>query len=128
MERKYLLKVIEKHFFVLNKEEIGQQITKTDFKLPDFLVKALQTQDDKLNAISNLSQLTEHFAKAINNVRNRILKQNEKSLHFDPLENEGIFDDALLLISIYYHYSAAMGSAVTADFIRLVLLKKVLLT
>lgn len=128
MERQYLLKVIEKHFYVLSKEEIAQQITKADFQLPDFLVEALQTQDVKLNAISNLSTLNEIFFKAMDDVRKRIFKQDVKSFHLDPLENESIFDDALLLISVYYHYQATIGTAATADFIRLVLIKKTLLT
>ena len=128
MERTYLLRVIEKHFFVLSKEEIAQKITEANFKLPDFLVEALQKQDPRLNAISNLSMVNTSFTNALIEVKGHILNQNEKNCLSDPMESEEIFDDTLLLISCYYHYSAIICMGAMVDFIRLVLTKKVLLT
>lgn len=127
MKREYLLKVIEKHFFVLSKEEIAEQIKETHyFELPDFLVEALQTQDQRLNSISNLTTVHMVVAKVIDDVSKRI-SAGKTDLYLAQ-ERDELRDDTLLLISIYYHYPAFMASSLAADFIQLVLLKKILLT
>ena len=127
MKREYLLKVIEKHFFVLSKEEIAEQIKETHyFKLPDFLVEALQTQDPRLNSISNLTTVHMVVAKTIDDVSKQISSQ-KADLCFD-LNRDELRDDTLLLISIYYHYPAFVSNSLIADFIWQVLLKKILLT
>lgn len=127
MDRQYLLKVIEKHFFVLSKEEIAEKIKDTRyFKLPDFLVEALQTQDPRLNAVSNLTTVHMIVTKVFEDVSKHIAGQ-KLDLCFSLDRNE-LREDVLLLISIYYHYSAFVTDALIADFIQLVLVKKLLLT
>lgn len=127
MNREYLLKVIEKHFFVLSKEEIAEQIAKTHyFKLPDFLVEALQTQDPRLNSISNLTTIHMSIVKIIETLSKRISSE-KANLCFD-LERDELRDDTLLLISAHYHYPAFVTTSLFADFIQIVLLKKILLT
>jgi len=127
MNRQYLLKVIEKHFFVLSKEEIAEKIKDSHyFKLPDFLVDALQTQDQRLNSVSNLTMVHMIVAKVFDDI-SKLIAEQKLDLCFDSDRND-LRNDALLLISIYYHYFAFVTDAVIADFIQLVLVKKILLT
>jgi hypothetical protein len=126
MKREYLLKVIEKHFFVLSKEEIAEQIKADKLDFPDFLVNALETQDACLDDANRLKIINPYFCDAISDVRERINNLRDKQL--TVWGKEKLFDNTLLLISVYYHYSAVSFNNVMADFIRLVLLEKVLLT
>ena len=49
MTREYLLKVIEKHFWVLSKDEIAKQIANANVDLPDSIRDMLVIQDAELN-------------------------------------------------------------------------------
>ena len=129
MTREYLLKVIEKHFWVLSKEEIAKQIAKNrvSLYLPDYLVNMLQAQDEKLdNAPEFSKQLHPLFCEACHKITEQIEEMEKGNLTI--LGREKLFDDCLLFISIYYHYSAVLLPNVMADFLRQVLMKKILLT
>lgn len=127
MTREYLLKVIEKHFWVLSKDEIAKQIGDAKLLLPDCFVEALQKQDPMLDDEEKRKYLHPLFYAAAEDIR----------ASFDLLGNvnfvavfdrEKLFDRTLLVISIFYHYSAVLLPNVMADFLRDVLLKKILLT
>jgi hypothetical protein len=110
---------------VLSKDEIAKQITEKNFNLPDFLISMLQMQDERLdNEAEYLKVLHPLFCEAECGLVNRISKFETRFI----FERERLFDDCLLLISIYYHYSAVLVPNVMADFLRLVLMKKILLT
>lgn len=127
MERAYLLKVIDKHFWALSKEEIAAQATSNNFGLPEFLIEALQKQDAKLDNTENLKLFHPYFTDVVNEVREGIISADENR-HNTPKQRERLFDQSLWLISVYYRYSAVMNNTLIADFIRLILMRKVLLT
>lgn len=126
MTREYLLKVIEKHFFVLSKEEIAEQIGDAKLLLPDWFVEALQKQDPMLDDEEKRKYLHPLFYTAAEDIRASFdLLGNVNFVVFD---REKLFDRTLLVISIFYHYPAVLLPNVMADFLRDVLLKKILLT
>lgn len=123
--RTYLLKMIEKHFFVLSKDEVSNM--EAGFELSDYLVGMLKRQDANLNNEEKyLSLLHPSFAQAEQEIVSRIEMLDKNKLNV--WEQEKLFKDCLLFISIYYHYSAVLYPNVMANFLRLVLLKKILLT
>ena len=126
MTREYLLKVIEKHFFVLSKDEISAQIKEAKLKLPDFLVEALETQHLELDNEEKQRIFHPYFCDTIEEVRGHIVSLEQENLTI--WGRERLFDETLLFISIYYHYSAVLLPNVMADFLRLILMKKILLT
>lgn len=126
MTREYLLKVIEKHFFVLSKKEIAEQIGDAKLQLPDWFVEALQKQDPMLDDEERRRYLHPLFYAAVEDVRASFdLLGN---LNFLIWDREKLFDNTLLVISIFYHYPAVLLPNVMVDFLRDVLLKKILLT
>ena len=126
MTREYLLRVIDKHFWVLSKNEIADQIAAVDLSLPDFVVNALQKQLFSLDDAEKIRVLHPYFSDAINTIREHIVSLDNDKLTIWGREN--LFDETLLIISIYYHYSGVLLANVMADFLRLVLMKKILLT
>lgn len=126
MTREYLLKVIEKHFWVLSKDEIAKQIANANVELPDFIRDMLMIQDVELNNEEKRKIFHPYFCDAIGNVRGEISLWEQEKLTIWGCEK--LFDSCLLLISIFYHYSAVLVPNVMADFLRVVLLKKILLT
>ncbi|MBQ9034962.1 MAG: hypothetical protein IJ099_03245 [Alphaproteobacteria bacterium] len=126
MTREYLLKVIEKHFWVLSKEEIAAQIHETKTSLPPFLVEKLQAKMPELDSEEKRKIFHPYFCDVIEEIRQKIASEEHENLTI--LGREKLFDDCLMLISIYYHYSAVLLPNVMADFLRVVLMKKILLT
>lgn len=126
MTREYLLKVIEKHFWVLSKDEIAKQIANANVELPDFIRDMLVIQDVELDNEENRRILNPLFHDVIENIRGEITLLEKDQLFCR--RREKLFDNCLLLISIFYHYSAVLIPNVMADFLRVVLLKKILLT
>lgn len=126
MKRSYILKAIEKNFWPLSKEEIAQQLSIVPLNLPDFLKEMLRQENASLNAPENLKNFQPFFCETLHSIENRYeLLAEEK--HPNPIFFEQLFDEALLMISIYYRYSAVLHSNVAAEFIRFVLQTKVLL-
>lgn len=127
MTREYLLKVIEKHFWVLSKEEIAAQISSEPLELPYFITDMLKTQSEKLDNDSEYQKLLHpSFCEAGHKIVEQIEAMEKGNLTI--WGREKLFDDCLMFISIYYHYSAMLLPNVMADFLRVVLLKKILLT
>lgn len=126
MTREYLLKVIEKHFWVLSKEEIAAQIANANVELPDFIRDMLVIQDVELNNEEKRKIFHPYFCDAIGDARGEISLWEQEKLTIWGCEK--LFDSCLLLVSIFYHYSAVLVPNVMADFLRVVLLKKILLT
>lgn len=126
MTRDYLLKVIDKNFWPLSKDEIAQQLSTVPLNLPDFLKEILRQEDESLSAPVNLKNFHPYFYEALRTVENRLEALGEQ-MHPNPLQLEKIFDEALLIISIYYRYPAVLFSNTMAEFIRFVLRTNVLL-
>lgn len=126
MKRDYLLKVIDKNFWPLSKEEIAKQLSTVSLNLPDFLKSFLRQQDASLSAIENLKNFHPYFYEAVQTVERRVDVLVEK-VHPCPMDMEKLFDEALLIISIYYHYPAVLHNSIMAEFIRFVLRTNVLL-
>ena len=126
MTREYLLKVIEKHFWVLSKDEIAKQIANANVELPDSIRDMLVIQDVELNNEEKRKIFHPYFCDAIGDARGEISLWEQEKLTIWGCEK--LFDSCLLLISIFYHYSAVLVPNVMADFLRVVLLKKILLT
>lgn len=126
MERSYLLKVIEKNFWPLSAEEIAEQLATVPLNLPDFLKEMLKQKDASLCEQENLKNLHPLFCQALLTIE-KSYDELAKEAHPNVLRFEKLFDEALLMISIYYQYSAVLHSNVAAEFIRFVLQTKVLL-
>ena len=126
MTREYLIKVIDKYFWVLSRQEISEQIPTSNIALPDFLLSYLKQQHDILNDISKRSAFQHYFYDAVD-VTSRLITCETKQTLPNPLKMEKMFNEALLLISIYYHYQAVMLPNTMAAFIRLILKEKILL-
>lgn len=126
MKRDYLLKVIDKNFWPLSKEEIARQLSNVKLNLPDFLKEFLQREDDSLHTMENLKNFHPYFCEAIRTIEDRVDRLVEDR-HPNPIYLGQLFDEALLAISIYYRYPAVLYSNVMAEFIRFVLGTKILL-
>ena len=127
MERKYLLKVIEKHFFVLSKDEIAKQIVSETLELSYFIIDHLVKQSEKLDNAQEYQKIFHPlFCEAGLKIMKKINDMEKGNLSI--FDREKLFDDCLLFISIYYHYSAVLYPIAMADFLRLVLTTKILLT
>lgn len=125
MKREYLLKVIDKNFWVLSKDEISEQIDKIKSSLPDSVKTSLKTQNMVL-ASDGKKLFHPYFSEEISNIKQRILRETDCPFP-NPLRMEVLFDQSLLLISIYYRYPEAMYDNVMAELLRLVLKEKILL-
>ena len=126
MNREYLLKAIRRHFCVLNKDEIVMQIKIDRPSLPDAVIDALQDKLSVLNDESKLKDFNPIFCSFIASIRERVEYWDNGRL---TIPGRGkLFDDTLLMISVYFHYRAVVDDCVMFDFLRFVLIKKILLT
>lgn len=126
MEREYLLKIIERNFFVLSKEEIADRINKSSLTISDTNKVCLKDQYPQLNEIENRVFLNPAFCDNVADLTHRISEISNKS-SVNVLKLEKIADDTLLLISIYYHYQAVLYDNIMLRFLRLVMKEKILL-
>ena len=121
MNRSYLLKIIEKNFIIFDKDETSKRIA-DNYWFDEFLRKLVQEQSCKLDKEEFRGSLHTTFCKATENVLKRI--RNDRNYFF---EWEKIVDTSLLIISIYYHYSAVCEPILMYDFIRKIMKEKILL-
>lgn len=120
MDRSYLLKVIEKNFIIFDKDELSQKIA-VSRGFDKTLKSLIEKQDDSLNDSKYLPVLHSWFFETVK----ELLKKIKRDKYFN--EEEKLADMSLLVISIYYHYSAVCSPMVMYVFIRNVLKEKILL-
>ena len=121
MDRNYLLKIIEKNFIIFDKDEISKKIT-DNYWFDELLRKLVQEQSNKLDEEELRGSLHIVFCKATENILKRIRHDCNYSFEW-----EKIADTSLLIISIYYHYSAICEPVLMYNFIRKIMKEKILL-
>lgn len=122
MDRSYLLKVIEKNFIIFDKDETSKRIA-DNYWFDELLRKLVQEQSKELDEKELAGSLHIVFYKATANV----LKRIKNDSYYSYVEWEKIVDTSLLIISVYYHYSAVCEPALMYDFIRKIMKEKILL-
>lgn len=120
MDRSYLLKAIERNFFIFDKDELSQKIANSQ-GFEERLKSLVERQAGCLNDSKYLSVQHALFYKTIE----ELLKKMKQNLYAH--EEEMLADKSLLAISIYYHYSAVCLPTLMYVFIRNVLKEKILL-
>ena len=126
MDRKYLIRIIEKNFIVLEKEELSIKIKDAGVILPQVVVSLVCEQSKELADPENLKNYYPYFHDEVQDVLKKIKTQEEVGWN-SPLYLEKISDRALVLVSIYYHYPAAFDDSTIALLIQKVMMNKVLL-
>jgi hypothetical protein len=124
MKREYLIKVIEKHFFVMSKSEIAEFSGITDLSLSESMKSLLQTADYELFKKENLCLNNAGFQPIVKSLIDTIVSKRTDT---DMLLYEKTFDECLFLISVYYHYPAVLSNLLIAGLIRAVLRHNILL-
>lgn len=120
MDRNYLLKIIEKNFFVLDKDELSREIADNPF-FNQSLKNLITEQNSSLNDKKMLPMYHSWLYETIVTLR-------QKFIYDDcDYEEEKIADASLLVVSAYYHYSAICSSTAMYGFLRNVIKEKILL-
>ncbi len=120
MNRNYLLKVIEKNFFVLDKDELSREIADNPFfdqSLKNLVVEQSISLNDK-------EMFATHHSQVYETIKELLRKFSHNNYDY---EQEKLADASLLVVSVYYHYSEICSSTAMYVFLRNVIKEKTLL-
>lgn len=119
MDRDYLLKIIEKNFILLTKDEISQKIAYSTYFDEDWK-QLIKEQSEKLDD----RYCTHHYRKFDVTISKILCEiQNKPDLY----QLMHIAEASLLVVSIYYHYSSVCFESSMYEFFRAILKEKILL-
>lgn len=123
MDREYLLKVINKNFFLLNRDEIANAAKNNwIFRKQTTFLQFLQNQDSRLSDPESLRLFSPYFHSIVEEVSASIQRGR-----LNPITEIGYADTSLLILSAYNEYPAICSDSIMFAFIRLVLKEKILL-
>lgn len=120
MNRNYLLKIIEKNFFILDKNELSREIANNPF-FNQNLKNLIAEQNISLNDKEKFAMYHSWFYGTIEELLQKF------SYNSNEIAQEKLADASLLVVSAYYHYSAICSSATMYRFLRNVMKEKILL-